>query len=433
MVCPASVLLESQVPGDGSSSYAEEGNAAHAVAAAALQTNTQAGDHVGMYYDPVAKELVPGGYSEDAMVEITEDMATDVQVYIDAIRSIAGSIKQDGTYHPILEMMVEQRVDVSDYLGVPDQFGTADVIVIDDRVPTDTEVQVHDLKFGRGVRVDAEENPQAMLYALGAYGEASLLADIKRVRIVIHQPRLQHLSEWDTTPEHLMEFAERAKTAGRKAIDIFETKVYDEDTELVPGEEQCKFCKAKATCPKLSRVVQEAVGATFEDLGAMQAPTLKAAIAEQTTDNLATQMKAVGLVELWTGAVRAETERRLLAQQEVPGFKLVQGRAGARRWKSAEAEEMMRKTFRLKVDEMYSFKLLSPTQIEARLKPWVDAEGTTREPVLGPRQWPKLKELVDKPPGKISVAPESDPRPPVAPADPGFAAVEDDDTAGGLL
>lgn len=418
MACPGSLLLESQLPRT-TNAYAEEGSAAHAVAALVLEPGVQgaalrhAGDYVGAFYDPGTKNLRMGGLSSDAMVEITEDMATDIQVYVDAVR----------TYAAGNELQVERRVDVSQYLGVPNQFGTSDAIIL-----PEGEVQVHDLKFGRGVRVDAEHNPQAMLYALGAYAEASLFDDIKRVRIVIHQPRLKHLSEWDCTPAELLEFADRAKTAAVKAIDILETGIYDLN-DLVAGDEQCKFCKAKAICPKLQTVVQQSVGASFEDLTKDAVDVRHVDFTKP--DNLATCMAVTDLIEGWCKAVRAEVERRLLAREAVGDYKLVRGKKGNRAWVDAGDVEKKLRDMRLKLDEMYEFKLLSPTKLEKRLTPWTDAEGQTREPVLGPRQWPKIKELVVQAEGGLSVAPGNDPRPAVVVAEVVFDAVEDD--AGGLL
>ena len=98
--------------------------------------------------------------------------------------------------------------------------------------------------------------------------------------------------------------------------------------------------------------------------------------------------------------MRAEVERRLLAGDAVPGFKVVQGKRGNRAWgNAAEAEEML-KGMRLKVEEMYDLKLISPTS----------AEKLVKAEVIGPRQWTKVKALITQSDGKPSVAPVSDPR-----------------------
>ena len=119
-------------------------------------------------------------------------------------------------------------------------------------------------------------------------------------------------------------------------------------------------------------------------------------------------MAAVDLVEQWCKAVRAEVESRLLQGQEVPGYKLVQGKRGARAWTSAEEAEAILKSMRLKQDEMYDLKLISPTTAEKVLKE-------------SPKRWNRIAPLISQSEGKPSVAPESDKRPALV-----LGAVEDD-------
>jgi hypothetical protein len=119
------------------------------------------------------------------------------------------------------------------------------------------------------------------------------------------------------------------------------------------------------------------------------------------------------LVELWLKAVRAEGERRMFAGQVVPGFKLVQGKRGARRWSDAEAAEQQLKAMRLKVEEMFDLSLISPTAAE-RLTKAKDGE----KPAIGPRQWAKLQTLIVQPDGKPSVVPVTDARKALAIAPP---------------
>ena len=115
-------------------------------------------------------------------------------------------------------------------------------------------------------------------------------------------------------------------------------------------------------------------------------------------------MSTTDLIEAWCKAVRAKVEAELLAGNSVPGFKLVQGRRGARKWADLTAAEQALKAMRLKVEEMYDLSLISPTTAEKLHK-----AGT-----IGPRQWPKLQTLVVQPEGMPSVAPESDKRPALA-------------------
>lgn len=377
LVCPGSVLLESSMP-DTSSEFADEGTAAHELASLCLTEKKDAIAYLGRLITVKGRNG-----ATDRQFEVAPDMASYVQVYVNAIR-----IKAEGS-----DLMVEQRVEFSRFVDVPGQFGTADALILS---ADGEELDVDDLKYGRGVRVDAEDNEQMMLYALGGYDQFSAVADVKRVRMTIHQPRLDHVSVFETNIDHLLAFGERAKRAAFRAIDILETGIYDM-TELVPGDKQCRFCKAKATCPKLRAHVEEVTLADFDSVGAKPpvAPS-----GETPPADLAGCMAAVDLVESWCKAVRAETERRLLAGTPVSGWKLVQGRQGSRAWTDAKVAEETLKAMRIKHEEMYDYAVISPTT----------AEKLAKAKVIGPRQWPALQQIITRSAGKPSVAPESDKR-----------------------
>lgn len=378
MVCAGSIALSVDAP-DPSSKYADEGTLAHALAAQCLTDGTDARVFVGM---PLNDQI------------ITPEMAADVQVYIDNIRERVG----DG------ELRVEQKVDFSHWVGHPNQTGTADALILS---KDGTKLTVADLKFGRGVPVYAEQNEQLMLYALGALDRYELVANITHVVLEVHQPRLQHLDSWEVSLEDLHAFAQKAEAAVSNALDVLAI-VEGGGTvgagDLVDGQ-HCRFCKAKATCPKLSASVQLAVG-DFENLDA----TALEKVSAFTLANLAQAMSSVDLIEQWCSAVRSEVERKLLAGDSVEGWKLVQGKRGNREWVDpVEAEAYFRKACRH--DEIYKSTLLSPAQIEKRAKPWIDDEGNERKPILGPRQMKTFAAMVTQSNGKASVAPETDKRP----------------------
>lgn len=388
MTCPGSVLLESTQP-DTSSSFADEGTAAHFLASECLEQKVDAVSFKGrtIIVGHKITDWLTEGWTAGEKVstfEVDADMASFVQVYVDAIRR-----KAEGN-----DLMVEVKVDFSRFVGVPDQFGTSDAIVLSADGET---MDVDDLKYGRGVRVDAEGNEQMMLYALGAYDQFEALGDIKRVRMTIHQPRLDHVSVFETSTEHLLAFGQRAKVAAQKAIDILQTGIYDMN-ELVPGDKQCKFCKAKATCPKLRAHVEEVTLADFDATEPTQPPVAPSDATPPS--DLAACMAAVDLIEGWCKAVRAETERRLLAGVPVTGWKLVQGKQGNRAWTDAKVAEETLKTMRIKHEEMYNYSVISPT----------DAEKLAKAKIIGPRQWPALQQIITRAAGKPSVAPESDKR-----------------------
>lgn len=393
MVCAGSLALESGLP-DSSSDFAQEGSDAHALSAQCLE-----GEHDAAYF--VGKNLTYVDHGANRTFLVTKEMAENAQTYIDAIR----------TYAMDAELLVEQRLEFSRFVDVPDQFGTSDAVILGD-----DEIQVHDLKYGRGVKVDADNNEQLMLYALGALDTFGALGDFKRIRMVIHQPRLSHLSEWDCTVEELLAFGARAKEAAQAAIVCLETGADNlrAATTLVPGESQCRFCKAKATCPKLREEVSDAV---FNDFEAITQPDeVPAPINDCLPDHLGVLMAKVDLIEDWCKAVRAKVEAELFAGKDVPGYKLVEGRMGARAWSNLEEAEKLLKSFRLKEAQMYDFKVISPTTAEKLLK---DAS---------PKRWTKAQALISRAAGKPSVAPASDKRPALV-----IAPVEDDfaDLTGG--
>lgn len=375
--CPGSVALELHCPDNGGA-FAEEGTAAHELAAMALFSGQDAAAYLGRLIEVNGNQY-----------EVTSEMAGHVQKYLDYVRSIGG------------ELMIEQSLPISQLTGEKDAAGTADSVII-----VGDELVIVDLKYGRGVRVDADANDQLMIYAMAALQEYEFLADFKQVRLVIHQPRLDHVSEWTVTPRYILLFKQTVAAAAERGVAALSHlskwgKLHEE--YLSPGLEQCRFCKAKATCPALASEVQATVGADFEDLASNneQAQGAVECLPTVADDSLGVRMRAVDLIEAWCKAVRAEVETRLLAGQPVEGFKLVEGRRGPRQWSDATEAETALKAMRLKLEQMYDLKLISPTT----------AEKLHKDGAIGPRQWPKLQALISQSDGKPSVAPSSDKRP----------------------
>lgn len=420
-----------------STKYADEGTVAHALAAMCLTEGKDAAAYIGRRIEcadyPHAKlspsgahrwMRCPGSHALETRIafvprkftgEVTREMAEGVQVYLDNIRAFKG---EDGV------LLVEQSLPIGQITGEEGATGTGDGVIL-----RGNELQIHDLKFGKGVEVSAYENEQLQLYGLGALHKLGDLADdVERVRFVIHQPRINTTpSEWDCSVGELRAFGLRATEMAKTALTAakFEANWVNKDDKLhylTPGEKQCRFCEAKATCPKLAAYVQEGVGAQFEVLA--EAETNEVA-AEQIgceigpegapTDELSLKMQACSLIEDWVKAVRAEVAKRLHAGQKVPGFKLVKGKRGARQWADATQAEEVLKKMRLKKEEMYTFSLISPTAAE-KLVPAIDKktgkpkDGEDNKP-LSLKQWDKLQELITQSEGAASVAPESDPRP----------------------
>lgn len=370
MRCPGSLALESTQP-DKSSAFAEEGTRAHALAEQLLNEKLT-------------------GVANTMIAEV--EMHEYVLRYVDAVWALA-----EGN-----ELMVEQRVDFSHIVGVENSFGTADAVVI-----VGNELQIHDLKYGRGVQVDAEQNEQLQLYALGALEQFNLLYDFDSVRLFIHQPRLNHVSEWALSVEELEAFGQRAQEAAANVIVMFNIAECEGVNTLplenfTPGEKQCRFCKASAICTAREQFHMQTVAGDFDDLTAPIGELVTSAIARVpmlTNEQLAEIYGQADFLESWLKAIRDRVNSELNAGHPVPGFKLVTGKQGNRAWRNeVEAEELL-KSFRLKQDQMYSQKVISPTQAEKLLK---------KE---SPRRWTKVEALITRSDGKPTIAPESDPRP----------------------
>lgn len=338
------------------SKYADEGTDAHTLAAWCLEQNKDAQEFAGV--------VLPLGHT------VTDDMVEAIQRYLNIVRALPGPLA------------VECRLSLEPITGEIGGKGTADVVRL-----AAPELIVADLKYGMGVRVDAEGNEQMKLYGRAALAEFGILGPFERVRAIIIQPRLNHVSEAVYTVEELHTFGEECRAAASPILEGLANRPYN------PSEKACRWCARKPNCKALGAYVQAKVGASFdviEDAAPLPSP-------DATADQLAAKMAAVEIVEQWCRAVRAEVERRLLAGQPVDGWKLVQGKRGNRAWADEATAEALLKSLRLKSEQMYSFKLASPTAIEKVLK-------------AKPKQWAKLAEHITQPDGGKSVAPSTDKR-----------------------
>ena len=471
--CPGSLAMEAPMP-DSSSAFADEGTLAHALAAHCLE-----GEHnAKLFACSVAKfEYVDHGVEKEA--DITEEMAREVQKYLDAVRALA-----DGH-----ELMVEQRlpffgpahtfkVPPPDTDHVPEQFGTSDAVIL-----AGAEIIIVDLKYGRGVQVYAAHNEQLMLYALAAYHEFSLVQDFATVRVCVHQPRLNHFDEWACTVEDLLAFEQKAMAAAYHALQVAEfenPQAYE--SHLRPSEDACRFCKAKGVCPALRDQVLTTVAGDFEvllDFGPSEGqetpkPVLdnlialgKGEIAVTITEAERIIAAAHGVAPKAVDFADAGTDERFeapmfvlkkptirpLLEDPEPGIgatddghlavlmesvDLVEGWCKAVR---AEVERRLlagtavpgyklvqgRQGNRAFADEtaaealMKTFRLKREEMYDFVLISPTSAEKLAAEGVIGKKQWPKLQEMIRRSDGKPSVAPASDKRPALV-----IGKVEDD-------
>jgi hypothetical protein len=348
--CPVSAIRVQKYP-ETTSEYAEEGRLAHELAAAILTKQPRPKD-------------------------VPDEMRGYIKTYLDTLASMS----QGAT-----DIWVEEAVDLSPILGEGEK-GTADYIAI-----VGNELQVHDLKYGKGVPVEAQDNEQLILYGLGALDIAMLIGDITTVRTVIHQPRLNSVSEAVYTVDQIQGWGARIKPVAEIIRGM------SEDDPACPGEVQCRWCPAKADCTELAATVKDTVIGDFDNLDDPKA--IEAHIVAAPESVIAEGMRILPLVKIWVKAIEDTAMERLLNGVPIEGFKLVEGRAGSRQWTSAEDAESAMKAMRLKVDEMYDKKVISPTSAEKLL-----AKSS-------PSKWAKLQEFISRKPPAPAVVPESDKRP----------------------
>lgn len=388
--CPGSAVLELGRE-SATSRYAAEGTAAHEIAAAALRAGTDAVAYIG-------RTVEADGFT----FTVDDDMARGIQSYLNLVRQVEA--ETGGT------LRVEQPLPIGDLTGEKDATGTGDAIIL-----TDDTVVVIDLKFGMGERVDAEGNQQLGMYGLGALDAYDILGEFDRVRMIICQPRVDHVSEWVQTREELNILRGEIATAALRIRDADDPGVDIADF-LNPGEKQCRWCKAKPICPALRALnaavmFSDATADEFDDMTkvakagadpevfAVLSPSLVGQIARADAEMVAKLLPYKDLALTWWNALQARADELVLSGIPVAGFKAVQGKQGNRAWVDTDAAEAALKSMRLKHDQMYDYKLISPTTAEKIL-----AKDS-------PKRWKTLQPLISRAEGKPTVVPASDKRP----------------------
>lgn len=353
--CPGSIVLEKDEP-NFESGYSKEGTLAHTCAAGVLN-----------YCIKKTTFLENVNYKN-------KEMGTHVNDYT---LYVIGELK-DGI------LLVEQELELEWLTGEKGAVGTTDSNIIskDGKI-----LIIIDLKYGMGERVFAFKNPQLIMYGLAALRQFGMLGDFQTIKLVVHQPRLNHVDEWVISVEELLEYEPliRQYVTNVRAAE----KSNSLEGFLNPGEKQCQWCKAKHKCPALAATVVKETGVDFNDL-------TNAELIEPI--DIGRAMAKTDLIELWIKGVRAKTESELFSGKEVKGYKLVEGKRGNREWEDEDKAEVEMKNLQLTKDEMYSSNILTPAKLEKKLK-------------SQPEKWNKLTGLITQKKGKPSVAPVDDPRP----------------------
>lgn len=355
IACPPSARLEAEMP-DVESEYAKEGTLAHEFCEQMLLCHT--GRITGAEYSDRAAALRKNHF-------YAVEMTAHCQHYADYVMEV---YNQERALTPDAELRIEQRLDLTEY--IPEGFGTADAVII-----ADDRLTVIDFKYGKGVPVSATNNAQMKCYALGALQEASLLFDIKEVRMVIVQPRLQSISESDISATCLREWGESLKLHARQA--------FQGEGEFKAGE-HCRFCKIAGQCRHLADVNLEIARHEFKD------PPLL------SDDDVVDILHRAPAFKTWIDAVHAFAFNQALGGKRYEGWKLVEGRT-VRQYSDQDA--VLRTLREAGYDEavLTNRSLLTITQMEKLL-----GKETFNELLSG---W------VVKPEGKPVLAPASDKRP----------------------
>lgn len=280
--CPLSVKLESKIPNE-SSTYAEEGTKAHELSELKLRRKLN---------------LIGNKVYADELSKLSFDCEMDkyTDYYCNEVIRIVH--KYDLNYSMV---KLEERVDFSYW--VPEGFGTSDVIVISNNV-----LEIIDLKYGKGVKVSADNNPQLMLYALGTLNDYGYLYDVKRVKLTIIQPRLDNISSFEVSIKDLYKWGSEIKPKALKA--------FKGEGECIVGK-HCDegFCRAKPICKAYAD--ERLKLAKFE----FKHPQ------ELSNDDIADILEKVDGLVKWGKTVKDYALSQALQGVEFKGFKVVEGKS----------------------------------------------------------------------------------------------------------
>ena len=347
LACPPSAVAAEAYP-EQDTDYTREGTLAHEVAE--IYANN----------DQVNLEATDVEIAE----QITQEMIDCAIAYRDYIQELK--------HNDDAIVLLERKVDFSPW--VPGGFGTCDCIIIQDDVLT-----IIDYKYGQGVPVSAVDNPQLKLYALGALNDYGFAVDVKEVEMHIFQPRINNVSSFKISVADLIAWADDVvKPTAEKAAQG--KGKYQEGAH-------CTFCPHAGRCRKLSNACKEFV----------ETHDLRVAVPILTPFEMAEVLQMEPLIALWLRRIKAQALDSLLNGTEIPGWKVVEGKQGNRKWKNEleVAEVLIGAGYHQ--EDYTETKLLSPASMDKAL-------GKKKVAEL-------LTDLIDRAPGSPTIAPETDKRP----------------------
>lgn len=364
--CPPSARLQENFPNE-SSVYAKEGTFAHSVCEYKVKKYLH--------------ERVKRPQSEEFD---TEEIEQITDVYAEFVISIIEEMRQNGC-EPLV--FVEERVDYSNI--APSGFGTADMIIIGKDENGKGLLHICDFKTGRGVFVDVSHNPQMMLYAIGALNAYGYIYDIQTVRMSIIQPRLDNVNTCELSRKELEDWGEKVRPIAKLA---FEGK-----GEQKPGE-WCFFCRAKPVCEACKK---EALSLCRDEFLDLDAPDTSVPVFKQpgmiSMSELVKVLPTLNRISSWIESVFAYISSEAINHGvPIEGYKVVEGRS---RRVFTDTKAVVEKAVENGYTDLYKKELISLTEFEK---------------MMGKKKFAELLgEYVVKPPGKLNLVPDSDPRPAV--------------------
>lgn len=347
LTCSASLACEKDIP-NTSGKAAVLGTAMHTIAEIHLNqyikgTALPLEREVGAYVLDEGKGQIKALISPmKGAVLITADMIEQVRKYTDYCKPII-----DVATYAKLEMRVNlTEVLHPGYEGV-ETFGTADLVAVQELANTDEHMLIiGDLKTGRH-RVEAKENKQLMLYALGVYRRLKRRYNITVVRLVIFQPYAGGASEWDISVEGLELFAKFARKRALLALDAyFRGKKNLKASDFKPSVDVCQWCRFSEQCAARTKTVNSVLAEELEDDFAL----------ELTPEQLVTEYEKLPLLRQHIDKVEKAMAAALHSGKKVPGYKLVEGKMGNRAWKDSDA------VFEKYGDKLTKEVLMTPTE-----------------------------------------------------------------------
>lgn len=354
--CLPSARAEEAYPDEGSE-FAKEGTLAHALAARKLKSM-----------------LGESTKAEDVEIEeLSEYLNGEMQEYVDdyvnfVMERFADARDRTPDDKASPELYVEHRLDYSAW--VREGFGTGDAVI----VSHDT-VEVIDLKYGKGVKVEARENPQMKIYALGAIEEFDVYYNFERVRMTVYQPRISNISTWECSEIELVLWA-------RNVLEPSARLAWQGLGARKSGD-WCRFCRAKADCVRLAADchMEQYLSPNAEYLTAVEMSWL---------------LSKIPVIKDWAKTVEEKSLSRALEGTVIPGYKVVRGRS-VRRITDPRSVAISLKMAGFENSDIFKpMELRTLTEIEKRVGKKLFAERCG--------QW------VEKPEGKPTLVPDSDSR-----------------------